>query len=80
VCVCVCVFLPYPACNGHEPYYHLWSDPLYITFSAFSHKWHDFRKKKIFEQKCVFSFSLQFLSETVLNLRRTERDMIIKAY
>jgi len=39
-----------------------------------------FEKKKFFEQKCVFSFSLQFLSETVLNLRRTERDMIIKAY
>jgi len=26
--------------------------------------------------KCVFGFSLQFLSETFLILRRTERDMI----
>jgi hypothetical protein len=28
--------------------------------------------------KCVFSFSLQLLSETFLILRRTERDIIIK--
>jgi hypothetical protein len=43
-----------------------------------SDKCHNFqreRKKKLLDVKCVFSFSLQFLSETFLILR-TERDII----
>ena len=39
-----------------------------------------FSKKKVFETKCVFWFSLQFLSETFLILRRIERDMIKTVY
>jgi hypothetical protein len=45
-------------------------------FSTFSHKQHDFRKKKLLNTKCVFLFSLQLLSETFLVLRRNERDVI----
>jgi len=35
-----------------------------------------FRKNKLWDVKCVFSLSLQCLSETFLILRRTERDVI----
>jgi len=44
-----------------------------------SHKRHDFRGKKLFDTKCVFWFCLQRLSETLLILKRTERDTIKKA-
>jgi len=48
-------------------------------FSALSHKQRDFRKKKKFLNiQCVFWFSLQLLPETLLILRRSERDMIKK--
>jgi hypothetical protein len=40
-------------------------------FSALSHKRHEFRNN-FFEHKIVFSFSLRFLSETFLILRRNE--------
>jgi hypothetical protein len=46
--------------------------PLY--FSILFHKRHDFRK--FFNMKCVFWFSLQFLSEIFSNLRRNGRDII----
>ena len=64
---CACAILSYVACLA-LPY-----------FSTFSHKRHDFlRKKKLLNTKCVFWFSLQLLSETFLVLRRTERDVIKK--
>ena len=40
-------------------------------FSPLSHKRHDFRGGGSFSTKCVFWFSLQFLSETILILKRT---------
>jgi hypothetical protein len=43
--------------------------------STLSHKLHNFEKKRILK-KCVFWFSIRFLSETFLVLRRNERDMI----
>ena len=53
--------------------------PALHYFSTLSDKRHDFRKKKVTEHEmCVFS--LQFLSETFLILRRTERDMIKNVY
>ena len=29
---CVCVCIPYPACNWHLPYCHLWPVPFYNIF------------------------------------------------
>jgi len=47
-------------------------------FSTLSHKRYDFRRKKnLLNIKCVFWFSLQFMSEAVFILRRAERHMII---
>ena len=44
-------------------------------------KRHLFRKKVIEHKMCFFFlFSLQLLSETLLSLRRNERDMIINMY
>jgi hypothetical protein len=54
--------------------------PALQYFSTLSHKRHDFRKRKLLNLKCVFSFSLRSLSETFLMLRRTERDMTINVY
>jgi hypothetical protein len=45
-------------------------------FSESSHKRHDFRKK-LLNIKCVFRFSLQFLSETFLILKRIQPHTII---
>ena len=42
-------------------------------FSTISHKWHDFRGKKLLNIKFTFLFSLQLLSETVLILRYYKR-------
>jgi len=39
-----------------------------------------FENKKLFSIQCVFRFSLQLLSETLLILRRTERDMIKSSF
>ena len=60
-------------------YCHLWRVwlyrifPFYLTTARFG-------KKKVIEYKCVFWFSLQLLSETLLILRRTERDTIIRVH
>ena len=67
--------LCYPACNAHAPYCHLYSTPLYSIFPHFlindTILW-----KKFLNTKCVFWFSLQLLSETFLNPRIIQRDMI----
>jgi hypothetical protein len=47
-------------------------------FSTFSHKQHDFRKKKLLNLKCVSSFSN--LCEIFLTVGRTERDIIENVY
>ena len=43
-------------------------------FSTSSHKRHDFRQKKLLNMKCVLWFSPQLLFETLLILRRTQRN------
>jgi hypothetical protein len=56
--------------------------PRSTIFSTFSHKRHDFsKKKKVSAHKIyIFLFSLQLLSETFLTIRRNEHDMIKKVY
>jgi hypothetical protein len=49
--------------------------PALQYFSKSSHKRYDFRKK-LLNIKCVFWFSPQLLSEKLLILRRTERNVI----
>jgi hypothetical protein len=49
-------------------------------FSTFSHKRHDFRKKKVIEHKMWVLIFSTGISETVLILRKNERDMIKKIY
>jgi len=70
--VCICS-LRYPACNAHAPYCHLWPAPLYNTFSTFSHKRHDFRKK-LLKIKCS-----DFLHNFFI-LGRNERHRIENVY
>jgi hypothetical protein len=53
----------------------MWPVGLYHFFSTFSHKRHDFREKFIEHKMCVLIFS-RTLSDTVLILRRMERDVI----
>ena len=66
-----CLWLSYPACKAHSPYYifHLWTVRLYHIISQMAQF---SKKKKNTEHKmCVF-ISLQLLSETFLILRRSE--------
>ena len=69
--VCICS-LSYPACKVHVPYYFVTCglSGCTIFFFTLSHQWHNFRKK----DTCVCS--LQLLSQIVLNVRRTEWDII----
>ena len=46
-------------------------------FCALSHNRHDFRGKTLLNIKCVLRFSLQFLSEKFLILRKIQRDIIM---
>jgi len=79
--VCVCS-LSYLACTAHALYCHWWSVrlsnifPHYLINGTISEK----KKKKLLNIKCVFWFSLQILSTTVLIRRWIERDMIINVY
>ena len=58
--VCVCS-LRYPACSTHGPYYIvIVACPALLHFSTFSHKRHDFRKKKWLKIKCAFWFLYNF--------------------
>jgi hypothetical protein len=50
-----------------------------LQFSILSHKWHNFRKKKLWKIKYVF-ISPRHLSEIFLILRRTQPDTLIKVY
>jgi len=79
VCVCVCVYsLRYPASNAHVPYYHLWPAPLYNIFPHYLIYCTIFGKKSYQHKMRVLIFST-VSSETLLILRRHERD-VIKMY
>jgi len=76
VWVCVCS-LRYQACNVHAPYFHLWPARIYDIFPRYLINGTIFEKRYIIERKmCVF---VQHCSESFLNPRRIERD-IIKMY
>ena len=60
-------------------YCYLRSVRLYTIFSTFSHKQPQFLKN-ILNTKCVFLFSLEFLSDSFLLLRRTELDIITNVH
>jgi hypothetical protein len=51
----------------------------YNLFPTFSHKRHDFRKKKVFEENNMFEFVNNFVWN-ILILTRTERDNITTVY
>jgi hypothetical protein len=74
-CVCVCTF-SYPACNARALCCHLWPVRPYSIFPHFLIIG-TFFKNTLLNIKCVFWFSLQFLSDIFLVLRRIELDMII---
>jgi len=69
----------YPACNAHAPYCNLWPALLYKVFPHYLINGTIF-EKKLLNIKYVFWFLLQLLSEKVLSLKRTERDMIKNVY
>jgi hypothetical protein len=71
----VCIYiLIYPTCNAHV------ACPTIPYFSAFGHKRHDFRKKRLLNIKCVLSFFLQLLYEKFLILRRSEWGITINVH
>ena len=53
--------------------------PRSTIFFHISHEWHDFRGGGELNKKCVFWFSIQLLSETILILRRNWRVVIKKS-
>jgi len=58
----------------------MWPDRLYHIFSTLSHKRNEFQNTKVTAYKmCVLIFSAS-LSETFLNVRRTERDVSKEMY
>jgi hypothetical protein len=59
----VFVSLMYPACNAQASYCHLWPVRLYNIFPHYLINGTIFERKSL-NTKCVFWFSLQFLSET----------------
>jgi hypothetical protein len=69
---CVYSCLSYAACKSHLSRYIVICSLPGSTFSALSHKHHDFRKKKL----TFFTV----LSETFLILRRIQRDIIINIH
>jgi hypothetical protein len=79
-CVCICR-VGYTACNAHALYFYLWSATLYSIFPHYLLNDTIFRKRKmLLTIKRVIWFSLQFLTETFLILRRNERDMSKTVY
>ena len=70
--MCVCR-LSYPACNEHAPNCHLWSAQLYhISPHYLENAWF----KRGLNIKGLFWFPLRNLSEILIILTRTERDVI----
>ena len=54
--------------------------PALLYFSTLSHKLHCFRKKRVLNIKRLFWFPAQFLFETFLIVRRSERNVIINVH
>ena len=71
--------LIYPVGNAHAPYYHLCPAPLCTIFPHYLINAKIFGKK-LLNTNCVFWFSLQFLTETFLILKRIQRDIIKNVY
>jgi hypothetical protein len=77
---CVCAYnLNHLACKAHAPYCPLWPVWLYHIYSFYLINGTIFRKK-LWNRKCMFWFSLRILSETFLILRRIQRDIIINIH
>jgi hypothetical protein len=63
VCVCVCISLSYPACNAHEPYCHLWPNPLWNIFPHYlinGTVFGGWGVRGIVEHKIYFDFHFSF--------------------
>ena len=73
--VCVCLYLSSMQCACVVLYCHLWPLWLYNIFPHYLINDMIFGKKKLQNIKCVFTFSLEVLSETFLILRTTATDM-----
>jgi len=76
----MCIFsYRYPTCSSYAPSWHVAC--LAVRYcSTFSHKRHNFLKKKLLKMKYIFWFSPQLLFETFLNMRRFDQDMIKNVY
>jgi len=75
---CVCSH-SCPASKAHAPYCHLSPAPLYVILPHYLINSTSL-EKKLLKIKRVFRVSLQHLSETLINLRRNEKDMIKNVY
>jgi hypothetical protein len=71
---CVCSLWD-PACNAHAPHCHLWPVRLYHFFLPHYLINGTIFKTTLLNTKCMFWFSLQLLSKTLLMLWRNERNM-----
>jgi hypothetical protein len=76
-CVCVCVFVYLG--NQHAMHMSSLTCPVLQYFPTLSHTRHNFLTKSYWTQD-VFWFSIQLLSATFHDLRRTEWDKIKKMY
>jgi hypothetical protein len=54
--------------------------PAMNNFSTLSHKWHDLRGKKVFEQTMCISIFSTNLSETFLTIRIIQQDTTINVH
>jgi hypothetical protein len=77
--VCVSVALTFQQATSHASYDSVISKLAHFSTLGLSHKRHNFREEVI-NIKCVFLIFSILLFETLLILRRSERDIIINAH
>jgi hypothetical protein len=77
--VCVSVALVFQQATSHVSYDSVISELAYFSTLGLPRKRHNFREEVI-NIKCVFLIFSTLLFETLLILRRTERDIIINAH